>query len=94
MDISGTDPDANYTRSKGSNPTTVTDTNLPVNIYSNNCFFGFTSAGGFPAYADFPTLSGNLHDTDPQILAPAQNRWGLRQNSPCVNNGNKNTVEF
>ena len=73
-------PSLDYSYGQGS---TTTNTVTSLNVYSNNCFFGFTSAAGFPFSMEFNSVSGNLFDTDPQLLAPTQNRFGLRQSSPC-----------
>ena len=68
--------------------------------FLNNCLFGFDKptdgapSNVYPAGLDFSSLSGNLFDTDPQILAPEKNRWGLRQSSPCKNTGSTSTDLF
>ncbi len=64
------------------------------NIFKNNCLYNITSGGNMPTALGMSPLSGNLEDTNPQILAPDSNRWGLRQNSPCVNTGAINPTEL
>jgi len=78
----------------GINPEAVSLSDDTVNnVYSNNITYGITN-GTLPLTMEFPTASGNLLDTDPQILAPSQDRWGLRQNSPCKGTGAINPTLF
>ena len=65
-----------------------------ANVYSNNAVYGITIEGTFPDNIEFLALSGNLIDIDPQILAPSNDRWGLRQNSPCKGAGVANPRLF
>ena len=63
------------------------------NIYNNNCIYGINN-GTLPDTIEFSTASGNLIDTNPQLLSPEDNRWGLRQDSPCDVAGVNNPVIF
>ena len=72
---------------------TVNPSTSSANVYSNNVIYGITN-GTLPLTMEFSTASGNLVDTDPQILAPSEDRWGLRQNSPCKGTGISNPTLF
>jgi hypothetical protein len=77
---------------KNTPPWTINQMTSGVNIYKNNSLYGITQTGSFPYSLQFPSTSGNLLDTDPQILAPNIDRWGLRQNSPCKGAGANNPI--
>jgi hypothetical protein len=78
---------------RGLSVSTVNPATSSANVYSNNSIYGITN-GTLPLTMEFSTASGNLVDTDPQILAPSEDRWGLRQNSPCKGTGISNPTLF